>query len=109
MAMNFWVGPVSRALTLEQVRLLLDLVPEGAYRSYVAALVFTGMRAGEATALRVGINGYEQTDGGQENEEGADHARIVARSSSVNAGLPDAATSHATSTSMRSERASVPD
>ena len=48
------ISPVSRALTLDQIRTLLDLVPEGAYRGYVAALVYTGMRAGEATALRVG-------------------------------------------------------
>ncbi|MRG60131.1 hypothetical protein GE115_09640 [Agromyces sp. CFH 90414] len=40
------VSPISRALTLEQVRTLLELVPEGAYRNYVAALVYTGMRAG---------------------------------------------------------------
>lgn len=48
------ISPVSRALTLDQVRILLDLVPEGAYRGYIAALVYTGMRAGEVTALRVG-------------------------------------------------------
>ncbi|MCU1635089.1 MAG: hypothetical protein JWQ68_328 [Cryobacterium sp.] len=48
------ISPVSRALTLDQIRVLLDLVPEGAYRGYLAALVYTGMRAGEATALRVG-------------------------------------------------------
>lgn len=29
-------------------------MPEGVYRRYIAALVYTGMRTGEATALRVG-------------------------------------------------------
>ena len=47
------VSPISRALTLEQIATLLGLVPEGVYRGYLAALVYTGMRAGEATALRV--------------------------------------------------------
>lgn len=32
---------------------MLALVPEGVYRRYLATLVYTGMRAGEATALRV--------------------------------------------------------
>jgi integrase len=54
------ISPISRALTLDQVRTLLDLVPDGAYRSYVAALVYTGMRAGEATALRVGDVDFER-------------------------------------------------
>jgi integrase len=48
------VSPISRALTIEQVAALLILVPEGVYRRYVAALAYTGMRAGEVTALRVG-------------------------------------------------------
>jgi integrase len=48
------ISPISRALTLDQVRILLELVPQGAYRGYIAALVYTGMRAGEVTALRVG-------------------------------------------------------
>ena len=48
------VSPISRALTIDQVATLLAFVPEGVYRRYVAALVYTGMRAGEATALRVG-------------------------------------------------------
>jgi integrase len=48
------ISPVSRTLTLEQIHTLLYLVPEGAYRGYLAVLVYTGMRAGEATALRVG-------------------------------------------------------
>lgn len=48
------VSPISRALTLEQVAVLLDGVPEGVYRRYLATLVYTGLRAGEATALRVG-------------------------------------------------------
>lgn len=48
------ISPISRALTLDQVQILLELVPEGAYRGYIAALVYTGMRAGEVTALRVG-------------------------------------------------------
>jgi len=47
------VSPISRALTIEQVAVLLALVPEGVYRRYVAALAYTGMRAGEVTALRV--------------------------------------------------------
>jgi integrase len=48
------VSPISRALTIDQVATLLALVPEGVYRRYIAALVYTGMRVGEATALRVG-------------------------------------------------------
>jgi integrase len=48
------VSPISRALTIDQVTRLLAGIPEGVYRRYVAALVYTGMRAGEATALRVG-------------------------------------------------------
>lgn len=48
------ISPVSRALTLEQISALLGLIPDGVYRRYFAALVYTGMRAGEATALRVG-------------------------------------------------------
>ena len=54
------ISPVSRALTLDQIQTLLDLVPEGAYRGYLAALVYTGMRAGEATALRVGDVDFER-------------------------------------------------
>ncbi|MFC9918130.1 tyrosine-type recombinase/integrase [Agromyces binzhouensis] len=48
------ISPVSRALTFDQIRIMLELVPDGVYRRYLAALVYTGMRAGEATALRVG-------------------------------------------------------
>lgn len=44
----------SRALTLAEANTLLDLVPSGPYRDYLTGLVFTGMRAGEASALRVG-------------------------------------------------------
>lgn len=54
------ISPISRALTIEQVAALLALVPEGVYRRYVAALVYTGMRAGEATALRVGDVDFER-------------------------------------------------
>lgn len=43
----------SRALTSEEVRTLLAAVEDGPYRAYLSALVFTGMRAGEASALRV--------------------------------------------------------
>ena len=46
-------SPTSRALTVQQIRRLLELIPAGVYRRYAAALVFTGMRAGEATAQRV--------------------------------------------------------
>lgn len=48
------ISPVSRALTLDQITTMLELIPDGVYRRYFAALVFTGVRAGEATALRVG-------------------------------------------------------
>lgn len=48
------ISPVSRALTLAQIATLLNLIPDGIYRRYFAALVYTGMRAGEATELRVG-------------------------------------------------------
>ncbi|WP_198668953.1 site-specific integrase [Homoserinimonas sp. OAct 916] len=46
-------SPTSRALTMQQVTAMLELIPTGVYRRYAAALVFTGMRAGEATAIRV--------------------------------------------------------
>ena len=54
------ISPISRALTVDQVRILLGLVPEGVYRRYIAALVYTGMRAGEGTALRVGDVDFER-------------------------------------------------
>ncbi|MCD1267813.1 tyrosine-type recombinase/integrase [Microbacterium sp. MEC084] len=44
----------SRALTVSEVAVMLDAVSAGPYRDYLAALVYTGMRAGEASALRVG-------------------------------------------------------
>jgi integrase len=43
----------SRALTAGEVLTLLDAVEDGPYRCYIAGLVYTGMRAGEASALRV--------------------------------------------------------
>ena len=43
----------SRALTASEVVTMLEFVEDGPYRAYLAALVFTGMRAGEASALRV--------------------------------------------------------
>lgn len=43
----------SRALNTAEVRVMLDFVDEGPHRDYLAALVYTGMRAGEASALRV--------------------------------------------------------
>ena len=43
----------SRALTASEVQLLLACVEDAHYRRYVAGLVYTGMRANEATALRV--------------------------------------------------------
>lgn len=59
------VSPISRALTLEQVATLLALVPEGVYRRYLATLVYTGTRAGEATALRVRDVDFAQHHPGQ--------------------------------------------
>ena len=47
------VSPTSRALTVRQIAKMLELIEPGVYRRYAAALVFTGMRAGEATAMRV--------------------------------------------------------
>lgn len=43
----------SRALSPEQVELVLGMIPEGKYRRYAAALVYTGGRSGEATAARI--------------------------------------------------------
>lgn len=43
----------SRALTASEVQLLLASVEDAHYRRYVAGLVYTGMRANEATALRI--------------------------------------------------------
>ena len=44
----------SRALTTSEVRVLLEGVPPGPYRDYLAGLIYTGMRANEAAALQVG-------------------------------------------------------
>ncbi|UYO96382.1 site-specific integrase [Microbacterium sp. M28] len=43
----------SRALTVAEVGIMLDFVESEPHRDYLAALVYTGMRAGEASALRV--------------------------------------------------------
>lgn len=47
------LDPRSRALTPEEVELVLSLIPDGPYRRYAAALAYTGERPGEVTALRV--------------------------------------------------------
>jgi integrase len=44
----------SRALDVDEVHLVLQAVPVGHYRNYLAALIYTGMRANEAAALQVG-------------------------------------------------------
>ena len=43
----------SRALTAAEVPVLLAAIDDAHYRRYIAALVYTGMRANEATALRI--------------------------------------------------------
>lgn len=43
----------SRALTAAEVQLLLASIDDAHYRRYIAGLVYTGMRANEATALRM--------------------------------------------------------
>ena len=43
----------SRALTAAEVQLLLASIDDAHYRRYIAGLVYTGMRANEATALRI--------------------------------------------------------
>ena len=43
----------SRALTASEVQALLVSISDEYYRRYIAALVYTGMRANEATALRI--------------------------------------------------------
>nr|WP_268932598.1 tyrosine-type recombinase/integrase [Microbacterium paulum] len=43
----------SRALTAAEVPILLAAIDDAHYRRYIAALVYTGMRANEATALRM--------------------------------------------------------
>lgn len=43
----------SRALTASEVQVLLASIGDEHYRRYIAGLVYTGMRANEATALRV--------------------------------------------------------
>lgn len=46
--------PTSRALTVEQVGTLLDLLNDrGPYRRFVLAMLYTGCRVGEIAALRV--------------------------------------------------------
>lgn len=44
----------SRALTPQEIRVVLAAAPAGHYRNYLAALIYTGMRANEAAALQVG-------------------------------------------------------
>ncbi|CDK01657.1 MULTISPECIES: site-specific integrase [unclassified Microbacterium] len=44
----------SRALTPEEVGVVLNAIPAGPYRNYLAGLIYTGMRANEAAALQVG-------------------------------------------------------
>lgn len=44
----------SRALTPEEVGVILGAVLAGPYRNYLAGLIYTGMRANEAAALQVG-------------------------------------------------------
>jgi integrase len=46
-------SPASRALSRNEVTDLLAAIPDGHYRRFMAGLVFTGMRSGELTALRV--------------------------------------------------------
>lgn len=43
----------SRALTVDQLKQLMAFVPEGPYRRFIAAHVYTGMRTGEVSALEV--------------------------------------------------------
>lgn len=43
----------SRALTVPQIAAMLEFVKSEPHRAYLAGLVYTGMRAGEASALRV--------------------------------------------------------
>jgi integrase len=43
----------SRALTMQEVETFLGAIASESHRRYLACLVFTGMRANEATALRV--------------------------------------------------------
>lgn len=43
----------SRALTMQEVQVFLEAITSDPYRRYLACLVFTGMCANEATALRV--------------------------------------------------------
>lgn len=43
----------SRALTASEVQVLLTSIDDAHYRRYIAGLVYTGMRANEATALRI--------------------------------------------------------
>ncbi|WP_194421475.1 tyrosine-type recombinase/integrase [Microbacterium abyssi] len=43
----------SRALTAAEVPILLAAIDDVHYRRYIASLVYTGMRANEATALRI--------------------------------------------------------
>lgn len=44
----------SRALTAAEVDTLIASIDDGVYRWYIAALAYTGMRAGEGAALQVG-------------------------------------------------------
>ncbi len=44
--------PTSRALNVEQIDRLLEALPEGPYRRFVLAMLYTGCRLGEIAALR---------------------------------------------------------
>lgn len=45
--------PTSRALNLEQIEILLAELPQGPYRRFVLAMLYTGCRVGEIAGLRV--------------------------------------------------------
>ncbi len=55
--------PTSRALSLDEVDRLLEVLPEsGAYRRFVLAMLYTGCRLGEIAGLRVSdVNWPERT------------------------------------------------
>lgn len=50
---DFPRDPTSRALSLDEVRRLLDELPDNAYGRFVVCLLFTGCRVGEVAALLV--------------------------------------------------------
>ncbi|WP_415856833.1 hypothetical protein [Sinomonas sp. G460-2] len=77
-----WSGtPSVKVDALAVLSRLLEAVPAGAHRRYTAALVYAGMRAGEATAVLVRDVDLEQGDHqGQPQLSPGPHGELIEQS-----------------------------